>query len=256
MLADGEEVDPVALAAERGDVVQVWFDDDFGVNLRVTGAGGFAGELTFPLFEDGGAGVEDARFIDALVGRKLLTATAARTLKSRLKDPPDKRDAWILGHGVEEAFGFPSSTPEPVAAAAKSAPKKAAPRKAEPAQSDVDWTVPLPRRYRLSDDARPTLALHVFYWTEVWSMNTFTLYNRYKKHLPAADRHLVDELANAVAMGNAAEIPSRVEHILERTWQAEDWGAFIRSPKLDDAGTDEDTARRWRQMTGRGETLH
>src|SRR4029079_2171725 len=54
------------------------------------------------------------------------------------------------------------------------------------------------------------------------SMNTFTLYNRYKKHLLAADRSLVDALANAVATGATAEIPSRVEHILQKTWQAED----------------------------------
>jgi hypothetical protein len=82
-------------------------------------------------------------------------------------------------------------------------------------------------------------------------MNSWTLSNRYKKHLPAADRGLVDELCNAAAMGNADEIPARVEHILQKTWQAEDWATFIRSAKLDDSGTDDDTARRWRRLTGR-----
>ena len=57
-------------------------------------------------------------------------------------------------------------------------------------------------------------------------------------------------------MGNTAEIPPLVERILVETWQAEDWAAFIRSPKVDDPGTDDDTARRWREMTGRGEALH
>jgi len=252
---DGDDFDGAALAEAIGaDVVQVWFDDDAGVMLQVDGADGFAGQLSVEFFEAGGAGVEDRRFIDAIVRRKLLTAAAARDLKKWLDEPPKKRDAWIRRHGLEKTCGFPyAETYQPsVAPASASAPARAR----SPSPSDDDWTVPLPRRYRLPEDARPTLDLHVFYWSEVWSMNTFTLYNRYKKHLPAADRSLVDALANAVAMGATAEIPSRVEHILQKTWQAEDWAAFIRSPKVDDPGTDDDTARRWREMTGRGETVH
>jgi hypothetical protein len=219
------------------DTVEVWFDDDAGVTLRITGADGFAGELSVPFFDDGGSGAEDERFIDALVGRKLLTAVAGRTLKSRLKDPPQKRDAWVRDHGVEKVFRFPLEESPPARAAAA-------------AQRD-DHTAPVPRRHRLPDEARPTIDLHVFYWTEVWSMNVWALANRYKKHLPAADRRQVDQLCNAVAMGNTDEISARVEQILTQTWQAEDWAAFIRSPKLDDDGADEDTLRRWRALTGR-----
>jgi hypothetical protein len=245
---DGDDFDGAALAEAIGaDVVQVWFDDDAGVMLQVDGADGFTGQLSVDFFEPGGAGVEDRRFIDAIVRRKLLTAAAARDLKRWLDEPPKKRDAWIRRHGLEKTCGFPyTETFQP----------GAAPVRAPYVHSEDSWTVPLPRRYRLPEDARPTLDLHVFYWSEVWSMNTFTLYNRYKKHLPAADRSLVDELANAVATGATAEIPSRVEDILQKTWQAEDWAAFIRSPKVDDPGTDDDTARRWREMTGRGEGLH
>ncbi len=242
---DGEDLDPGALAAaERADVVQVWFDDDAGVTLQVAGADGFAGELLVPLADDGGAGAEDERFVDALAGRKLLTAAGARALKSRLNDPPETRDAWVRGHGVEKAFRFPPAATKPARTA--SAPIGA------PAYDHDDHTAPVPRRHRLPDEARPTIDLHVFYWTEVWSMNVWALANRYKKHLPAADCRQVDELCNAVALGNTDEIPARVERILTQTWQAEDWAAFIRSPKLDDSGTDDDTLRRWRQMTGRG----
>jgi hypothetical protein len=252
---DFDDFDGAAFAAAVGaDVVQVWFDDDAGVMLQVDGADGFAGQLSVDFFDAGGAGIQDRRFIDAIVRRKLLTAAAARDLKKWLDEPPKKRDAWIRRHGLEKTCGFPfTETFQPSAAPARN---PAPARGPSPSPSEDDWTVPLPRRYRLPDAARPTLDLHVFYWTEVWSMNTFTLYNRYKKHLPAADRGLVDELANAAAMGTTAEIPSRVEHILQKTWEAEDWGAFIRSPKVDDPGTDDDTARRWREMTGRGEALH
>jgi hypothetical protein len=232
----------------RGDVVEVWFDDDAGVVLRVSGAGGFAGELTVSLFEDGDASVEDLRFIDALVGRNLLTRTAARSLKLRLNDPAKKRDAWILGHGVEGAFGFRT--------AMKASPKKAAPKKAASVKGRDGSKALLPGRHRLPADARPTLDLHIFYWTHVWCMNSWSLCYRYKKHLPAADRRQVDELCNAAAMGKTREIPARVEKILSQTWRQEDWAAFIRNPKLDDAGTGKDTLRRWREMTGRGETLH
>jgi hypothetical protein len=52
--------------------------------------------------------------------------------------------------------------------------------------------------------------------------------------------------------GKNDEIPARVEHIPTQTWHAEDWAAFIRSPKLDDdEGAGDDTLRRWREMTGR-----
>lgn len=252
---DGDDFNGAAFAATVGaDVVQVWFDDDAGVMLQVDGADGFAGQLSVDFFDAGGAGVRDRRFIDAIVRRKLLTAAAARDLKKWLDEPPKRRDPWIRRHGLEKTCGFPyKETFQPSAAPARNPAPAHGP---VPAHDEDDWTLPMPRRYRLPEDTRPTLELHVFYWSEVWSMNSFTLYNRYKKHLPAADRRWVDKLANAVAMGNTAEIPPLVERILVETWQAEDWAAFIRSPKVDDPGTDHDTARRWREMTGRGEALH
>jgi hypothetical protein len=112
---DDAELDPGALAvAERADVAQVWFDDDAGVTLQLAGADGFAGELSVSIAGHGGAGAEDERFIDALAGRKLLTAAAARTLKARLMDPPAKRGDWIRSHGVERLFQFPPVPATPV----------------------------------------------------------------------------------------------------------------------------------------------
>ncbi|APR82874.1 Hypothetical protein A7982_08223 [Minicystis rosea] len=100
-------------------------------------------------------------------------------------------------------------------------------------------------------EERAVVDLHVHYWTHVWSMNNFTLYNRYKKHLPAPARREADRLANAAALGNDEEIRGIVEGILEQTWDKEDWSTFIRSPKLDDDGTDPSEAKAWRALVGR-----
>ena len=83
-------------------------------------------------------------------------------------------------------------------------------------------------------------------------MNVHTLANLYKKHLPARARKQVDQLCYAVMMGEDEAIAPRVEAILSLAWTAEDWAKVIRSPKLDDPGTDEEEARLWREMTGRG----
>src|SRR4030095_1848763 len=108
------------------------------------------------------AGGGDRRSTQGFVRRKLLTAAAARDLKKWLDELPKKRDPWIRRHGLEKTCGFPyTETFQPSVAPA---------RAPSPSPAEDDWTVPLPRRYRLPDAARPTLDLHVFYWTEVWSM--------------------------------------------------------------------------------------
>ena len=67
-----------------------------------------------------------------------------------------------------------------------------------------------------------TVDLHCEYWSTVFSMNNWKLYNRYKKHLPADQRRDVDERCNAVAMGNDDELANRVRGILARVWDRED----------------------------------
>ncbi len=257
----GGELDAASVAAGAGaDVVRVWFDDDAGVVLQLTGADGFAGELSVRRREEGGASAEDQRFVGALVGRKLLSAAAAKRFVARLAEPPSSRDAWADDHGVEQLFGFPFVRPIPVEAdralllqlvpeATFVSPQLAA---AGPSRAPSEKPAAPSPPPALPDAAGPVLALHVYYWTNVWSMNTWSLYNRYKKHLPASERRDVDALVDAVGRGSPEEIPERVTSILARIWAAEDWDAVIRSPALDDDGSGEDELRAWQRLTGRG----
>jgi len=68
----------------------------------------------------------------------------------------------------------------------------------------------------------------------LWSMNNWKLYTRYKRHLPAPRRDEVEDLVSALVLGGASdeELQGRLEAILLDTWEAEDWNAFIRNPKL------------------------
>jgi hypothetical protein len=65
-------------------------------------------------------------------------------------------------------------------------------------------------------------------------MNSWKLYTRYKRHLPAPRRAEVDDLVSALVTRDASdeELQGRLEAILADTWEAEDWDAFIRNPKL------------------------
>jgi len=65
-------------------------------------------------------------------------------------------------------------------------------------------------------------------------MNSWKLYTRYKPHLPASRRAEVDALVSALVAREESdeELQGRLEAILVDTWDAEDWDAFIRNPKL------------------------
>jgi hypothetical protein len=258
----GGEIDEATVAGGAGaDVVRVWFDDDSGVVLQFSGPDGFVGELAVPRGDADGLGVEDQRLIADLAGRKLLSATSAKKLAAWLAEPASVRDAWADRHGVEELFGFPFVRAIPVEAdqtlvlelapgATIVSPKPGA-GAGRSAAATTTSPAPLPPG-PLPDEARPVVDLHVYYWTNVWSMNNWKLYNRYKKHLPAKERSDVDELAGAVGSGAHHEIPERVTSILTRIWAAEDWDAVIRSPSLDDDGSGDAELNAWRRLTGRG----
>jgi hypothetical protein len=77
------------------------------------------------------------------------------------------------------------------------------------------------------------LALHVYYWTKLFELNNWTLYELYQKHLPADRRHEVDDLINLMMTRSPAfEIERAIESILVAVWDAEDWNAVIRDPSL------------------------
>lgn len=149
----------------------------------------------------------------------------------------DRRD------GIETALGVPFTRPlwspvtEPIlrdkglsvmivqpSTKAKTQAKAKAKAKAKPRAT----TNQLPRE---QIDPR-VLALHLHYWSDLFQMNCWKLYNRYKKHLPAERRHDVDELCDHVALGNDVALCKGVEDILSAIWKADDWNAAIRDPEL------------------------
>lgn len=264
------ELDTSALAAAvEASVIQIWFDDDAGVTMRVDAPGAFLGELAVPLGDDASeASAADRSFVLELVRWDVLDMEGAAHLMNELHTPPRARDAWVRRHGLEERLGVPFTASVPVGASlddvrelapgarevtpvkrTKPRPKSAASaRKSEPKVPTARGPAP---KTTWSPDERAVVDLHVHYWEHVFSMNTWSLYNRYKKHLPADVRGDVDALCNAVALGNVDELRPRVEQILARTWSAEDWGVVIRSPKLDDDGADDEVLAEWRRRTGR-----
>jgi hypothetical protein len=263
------DIDAIAAKA-HADVVDLWFDDDSGVVLRVHGPSGFLGELSFPFHEDrSGPTVEDTRFLEVLVRRGILTERAAEKLAGHLQSVSGKRERWIQQHGVERVFGFAFVEPIPDGAtfeqvlelapdATLSAPRGGraerqgqSKRKRAATESEVSRSRPPAGRRTWSPQERSIVNLHIRYWSCVFSMNNWTLYKLYKKHLPAPDRREVDALGNAVLLGNDEEIRDRVERILAKIWAATNWDDVIRSPKLDDPGTDPEEASRWRKLTGR-----
>lgn len=56
----------------------------------------------------------------------------------------------------------------------------------------------------LDEKQRRLLELHFSYLTEIWNANVWTVYRRYKKHLPRERRAEVDRLCNFVLGGKGA----------------------------------------------------
>jgi hypothetical protein len=223
----------------RAHVLTVWFDEDSAVTLQVQGPEGQWAELYLPLHEAEGPSAEDERLLEDWVGHKLLSARSAAELRRRLAAPLEQRREWLREHGVERLLKLAfvpliplglelealrqfapglelveAEAPAP-GAAPKAAPSPGAPRKPSPRQ-------------------QATIALHLHYLTTLWSMNNWKLYTRYKRHLPAARRDEVEDLVSALVERAASdeELQGRLEAILVDTWEAEDWNAFIRNPKL------------------------
>ncbi len=223
----------------RAPVLTVWFDEDSSVTLQVQEPEGQWTELNLPLHEAEGPSPEDERLLKDWVGHELLSARSAAELRRRLAAPLEQRREWLREHGVERLLELAfvptlplgleleslrqfapglelveAEAPAP-GAAPKAAPSPGAPRKPSPRQ-------------------QATIALHLHYLTTLWSMNNWKLYTRYKRHLPAPRRDEVEDLVSALVERGASdeELQGRLEAILVDTWEAEDWNAFIRNPKL------------------------
>jgi len=235
-------------------VLEVWFDDDIGVVIKVYASGDFVGELSL-LGEDGDVTEADLELVRKLEDLEVLSRSQRAALLARMSHTDGLRD-WTTKHGLEKLLDLPFYKPMPSglpesalrdlfpgtatvleptnARSAKASKAKARRPKAAPAASQTAT----PPKESWTAQQRVTLELHVEYWATVFSTNNWKLYNRYKKHLPADQRRDVDELCNAVGMGNEDEVADRVKSILARIWSCEDWDAVIRDPRLIDSEGD------------------
>ncbi len=236
-----------ALAAP---VLEIWSDDDAGTTLAFFAPDGWSAELSIPLgVEPEPPGTADRALLTRLAKAGIVTRARGTKLVAQLARGP--RDAWLEGNGVEKLLGVPFADPLPVPlsepllrqlgiSARIVQPARRTARAVRPAGKAKSLAKPKPKRTLTSAPSATVdaqaLALHVHYWTELFQMNGWKLYNRYKKHLPAERRREVDQLCNHVAMGSdGAEIQRAVEQILASIWTADDWDAAIRDPELVEA---------------------
>jgi len=93
--------------------------------------------------------------------------------------------------------------------------------------------VPLPPCTRTwSARERTIIDLHFYYLTNVWSLNDWKVYSRYKKHLPAESRFEVDQLVDLMMKSLPKEMRAKLEAIFAVVWDAEDWLAVLGSDEL------------------------
>ncbi|MCE9572821.1 MAG: hypothetical protein K8W52_06665 [Deltaproteobacteria bacterium] len=129
-------------------------------------------------------------------------------------------------------------------------PTAARARTAKPAPS----TAPAPARSFSAAD-RTVIDLHYVYLTQIWSMNGWKLYTRYKKHLPAERRSEVDAFIT-LFMNQApyATVRAALDSILAAIWDAADWHALIRDPALLDG--EHYDREEWQALLDRADAAH
>jgi hypothetical protein len=249
---------PATLAPQLdAPVVTVWSDDDAGAVLSVEAPDGWDAEMTItiedtvptkrarsgkltaahtPITE------ADEAFLDELVKRKILTGRQQIALVMKLRLSAKMRASWLARDGLEKLLGVPARDPLPSPLTPRLqqqlAPRativQPAKRATKPAASAKRRATAKPAPTVKAPPIDPKeLALHIHYWSELFQMNTWSLANRYKKHLPAERRREVETLLGYVAMGSEpGDIERSVTAILGTIWAADDWAAAIRDPAL------------------------
>lgn len=243
---------PETLARQlAGPVVTVWSDDDAGAVLSVETPDGWEAELSITI-EDSvpqkrarsgkltaahtPVTPADEAFLEELVRRKILTGRQRIALAMKMRLSAKSRASWLAKDGLEKLLGVPARTPLPSPLTSRLH------RQLVPDALIVLPAKPVKTKMVKKKSAAPTkvaaidpkeLALHIHYWSELFQMNTWTLANRYKKHLPAERRREVETLLGYVGMGaEPGQIERAVTAILGSIWAADDWATVIRDPAL------------------------
>ena len=69
---------------------------------------------------------------------------------------------------------------------------------------------------------RAIIELHFHYLTNIWSLNDWKVYSRYKKHLPRESRFEVDQLVDLMMRKLPREMRAKLDAIFARIWDADD----------------------------------
>jgi hypothetical protein len=108
----------------------------------------------------------------------------------------------------------------------------------------------LPSTRTWSPRERAIIDLHFHYLANVWALNDWKVYYRYKKHLPPESRFEVDTLVDLMMRGQPTLMREKLESIFAAVWDADDWLAVIANEEL--AGDlDVEDRNAWRQRVAR-----
>lgn len=239
------------------EAVAVGFDDELGVTFAFASPKGSRGEFSVPLHKPPRPSREDLRFFDALAAAGLVAPTFGAELTRALSVPPREARDWVDAHGVERLFGLPYLRPVHPGStmsnlryeapdAIEIVPVAAAERRPVPPPHATAAAAPPSRPWTAGE--RAIVALHQHYVTRLWRPNDWTLFDLYKRHLPADQRDRVEAVIGTCVMGgDEAEQRAAVEAILALAWEGTDWAAVLHNPRLLDAeATDEERAD-WRR---------
>jgi len=251
-----DEINTANVAAVLDAVVmRIDADDDHGSSASFYAPDGWSAELVVEMMpSDPTLTSADRDLFAELIRRAVLTSSQGSRLQEQLERLRN-RSGWLESDGLEKELGVPNAIPlwTPVTREVlvvngldveivKPSKRAAKPAIKAPAVDAATRHAPIDPR---------VLAAHVYYWKNVFEMNGWVLYHRYKKHLPAERRREVDKLCELLVRGEEpGEIEQAVERILSAVWSSDDWVAALREPRLaaDEALSGERLAAWQRQL--------
>jgi hypothetical protein len=220
-------------------ILQVWFDEDCAIVFQFFD---FGWRAEFSVSMDGSyeLGPQDEALFKKLVDCGLLCWQDARELVQKLRLSQGLREDWVRAHGIEQLFRLPFVKPMPVPCTEEYT-RHAVPEAklvgqsrreaAKPTQVTARGAVSAAARSWTTPE-RVTVDLHIYYLTQIWNLNNWKLYYRYKRHLPPERRHEVDRWVDLMTKAPLEELRQALEMILAGIWEADDWDAAIRDPEI------------------------
>jgi len=261
VVADAEQTSawPDVAATARAldcDALAVFFDES-SLTFTFESPRGLRGDFSVDCFEPLAPSAEDLRFFDALSAAGCAPPSFGADLSRALAARPSKASKWVRAHGIERLLGLPFIETVSVGSTLKDlrdqvpdvleiVPAEGASRREPPPAQPAQPETPPTRIWTAHQ--RAVVALHQHYVTRLWEPNDWTLYNLYKRHLPADRRTLVDDAFMGDLMDEeSVSQRAAVETILALAWEGTDWVAVLRKPRILDEGLSEEKRADWHQ---------